>query len=74
MLAILGLESRGGSENSDSVLSSSLASPNPPFVGEPKKRGNEEHGTKSRGHLQRASGLGRGQGILMEWTCKFPPI
>ena len=42
---------RGGSGNSDSVISGSLASPRPSRGGEPKERGDEENATESRGHL-----------------------
>ena len=42
---------RGGSGNSDSVLSGSLASPKPPAGGEPEERGNEKNTTESRGHV-----------------------
>jgi pyrroloquinoline quinone (PQQ) biosynthesis protein C len=52
---------RGGSGNSDSVLSGSLASPKPPAGGEPEERGNEENETQSRGIFQGPGGLGRGQ-------------
>ena len=38
---------RGGSGNSDSVLSGSLASPTPPKGGEPEERGDEENETES---------------------------
>jgi hypothetical protein len=44
-------EVRGGAGNSDSVLSGSLASPTPPYGGEPKERGNETNETESRSHL-----------------------
>jgi hypothetical protein len=37
------VEGRGGSGNSDSVLSGSLASPKPPGGGEPEERGDEEN-------------------------------
>ena len=39
---------RGGSGNSDSVLSGSLASPKPPGCGEPEERGDEANTTESR--------------------------
>jgi uncharacterized protein YndB with AHSA1/START domain len=42
---------RGGSGNSDSVVSGSLASPKPPRGGDPKERGNEAYETESRGHV-----------------------
>ena len=38
---------RGGSGNSDSMVSGSLASPTPPRGGESKGRGNEENTTES---------------------------
>ena len=44
---------RGGSGNSDSVISGSLASPKPPEGGEPEERGDEEHETESRGRPSR---------------------
>ena len=44
-------DSRGGSGNSDSMISGSLASPTPPRGGEPKERGDEENETESRSHL-----------------------
>ena len=47
----LHLHVRGGSGNSDSVVSGSLASPKPPGGGEPEERGNEENTTESRGHV-----------------------
>ncbi len=42
---------RGGSGNSDSMVSGSLASPTPPGGGEPKERGDEENETESRSDL-----------------------
>ncbi|MDH5498891.1 MAG: hypothetical protein OEY12_15760, partial [Nitrospira sp.] len=39
---------RGGSRNSDSVISGSLASPTPPEGGDTKERGDEENETESR--------------------------
>ena len=39
---------RGGSGNSDSVVSGSLASPKPPDGGEPEERGDEANTTESR--------------------------
>lgn len=42
---------RGGSENSDSVISGSLASPTPPRGGLREERGDEENETESRGDL-----------------------
>ncbi len=42
---------RGGSRNSDSVISGSLASPTPPEGGDTKERGDEENETESRGDL-----------------------
>lgn len=42
---------RGGSGNSDSVVSGSLASRKPPGGGGPKERGNETHETESRSDL-----------------------
>lgn len=42
---------RGGSGNSDSVISGSLASPKPPSGGQPKERGDETYETESRNHL-----------------------
>lgn len=44
-------DDRGGSGNSDSVVSGSLASRKPPGGGEPKERGNETHETESRSDL-----------------------
>jgi len=38
---------RGGTGNSDSVLSVSLASPKPPDAGEPEERGDEEDFARS---------------------------
>ena len=49
-LKMMGKE-RGGSGNSDSVISGRLASPKPPSGGEPKERGNETHETESRSDL-----------------------
>lgn len=40
-----------GSENSDSVISGSLASPKPPHGGDTKERGNETNETESRSDL-----------------------
>ena len=42
---------RGGSGNSDSVISGSLASPAPPGGGDTKERGNETDETESRSSL-----------------------
>jgi len=42
---------RGGSGNSDSVISGSLASPTPPGGGDTKERGNETDETESRSSL-----------------------
>ena len=42
---------RGGSGNSDSVVSGSLASPKPPGGGEPEEQGDEENTTESRSHV-----------------------
>ncbi len=42
---------RGGSGNSDSVVSGSLASPKPPGGGEPEERGDEENTTESQGDV-----------------------
>jgi putative transposase len=42
---------RGGSGNSDSMVSGSLASPTPPPGGEPKERGDEANATESRGDV-----------------------
>ena len=42
---------RGGSGNSDSVISGSLASPKPPSGGDTKERGHETHETESRSDL-----------------------
>lgn len=44
-------KNRGGSRNSDSVISGSLASPTPPEGGDTKERGDEENETESRGDL-----------------------
>ena len=44
-------EDRGGSGNSDSVVSGSLASPKPPGGGEPEEQGDEENTTESRSHV-----------------------
>jgi len=52
---------RGGSGNSDSVISGSLASPTPPGGGDTKERGNETDETESRSSLSGAGRLGRGQ-------------
>ena len=52
---------RGGSANSDSVISGSLASRKPPGGGEPKERGNETNETESWSELQGAGGRGRRQ-------------
>jgi transposase len=43
----------GGSGNSDSVVSGSLASPKPPGGGEPEERGDEENTTESQGRRLR---------------------
>ena len=51
LLRVFGIDDRGGSGNSDSVISGSLASPKPPGGGEPEERGNEENTTESRGHV-----------------------
>jgi len=48
---------RGGSGNSDSVVSGNLASPKPPGGGEPKERGDEANTTEPRGRLQGTGGL-----------------
>jgi hypothetical protein len=45
------LEFRGGSGNSDSVVSGSLASPTSPRGGRREERGNEEDKTESRSHV-----------------------
>lgn len=42
---------RGGSGNSDSVISGSLASPEPLASGEPEEHGDEENETESWGHV-----------------------
>ena len=42
---------RGGSGNSDSVISGSLASAKPPRGGDTKERGNEEDETEPRSDL-----------------------
>jgi len=54
-------EVRGGSGNSDRVVSGSLASPTSPGGGKPKERGDEANETQSWGRLQSAGGPGRGQ-------------
>ena len=48
---------RGGTGNSDSVLSVSLASPKPPDGGEPEERGDEEHFARSIRQNTTRSGL-----------------
>jgi hypothetical protein len=57
----LTMDRRGGSGNSDSMISGSLASPSPPGGGAPKERGNETYETESRSHLQGAGRLSGGQ-------------
>jgi ZIP family zinc transporter len=52
---------RGGSGNSDSVVSGRLASPTPPRGGRREERGDEANETESRGDLQGPGGVGRGQ-------------
>ena len=52
---------RGGSGNSDSVVSGSLASPTPLRGGRRKERGDEANTTESWGDLQGAGRVGRGQ-------------
>ncbi|MBM4127510.1 MAG: TolC family protein, partial [Nitrospira sp.] len=49
---------RGGSGNSDSVVSGSLASPMSPRGGEPEEQGDEENETESRSDLQGPGGVG----------------
>jgi hypothetical protein len=44
-------QQRGGSGNSDSVISGSLASPKSPSGGEPEERGHEKNTTESWGHV-----------------------
>jgi O-antigen ligase len=51
-------EERGGSRNSDSVISGSLALRKPPSGGESKERGDETNETESRSHLQGTGSLG----------------
>ncbi len=46
-----GMWGEGSSNNSDSVISGSLASPTPPEGGDTTERGNETHETESRSHL-----------------------
>ena len=58
---VVTLEDRGGSGNSDSVVSGSLASPTPGRGGNREERGDEEDETESRGDGYGASGVGGGQ-------------
>ena len=52
---------RGGSGNSDSVISGSLASPIPPRDGRRKERGDEASEAESWGNLQGTGRVGSGQ-------------
>ena len=52
---------RCSNEWGHSVISGSLASPKPPGGGEPEERGDEKNETQSRGDLQGAGSIGRGQ-------------
>ena len=51
MQAVVITKDRGGSGNSDSVISGCLASPTPPRGGNREERGEEANTTESWGHV-----------------------